>query len=69
MSDRTTPDLNLLAAACSHDRFNVDAKSFRLDGLSSDEARLLPAVLLESMHILIILLSTVRSFSLIKFPI
>jgi hypothetical protein len=38
ISDRTTPDLNLLAAAPSQGRFNVDARSFRLDALLWDGA-------------------------------
>jgi hypothetical protein len=69
ISDRTTSDLNLLAAAHSQGRFNVDTKNVCLDALSWDGAWLFPVVLLESMHLFIILLPAVRSFSPIKFSI
>jgi hypothetical protein len=69
ISDRTTPDLSLLAAARCQGRFNVDARSFRLDALSWDGAWLLPTILLKSMRLFIILLPAVRSFSPIKFLI
>jgi hypothetical protein len=69
ISDRTIPDLNLLAAARSQGRFNIDARSFRFDVFLWDGAWLLPAVLLKSMCLLIILLPVVRSFPPIKFLI
>jgi hypothetical protein len=69
ISDRTAPDLKFLAAACSQGRWNVDARSFHLDALLWDGAWQLPVVLLQSMHLFIILLPVVRSFSPIKFLI